>query len=166
MPSDVFLWLSERRRLFDFIKSNSLARTLASSFVAGETIESAIQQSHPLRSASDIEDLVTSGARVRLVKGAYAEPPELAFQEMKEVRSSYVDLMRRLLDGGTYPGIATHDERLIGQVSGTPRTMVYRRSALNFRCCTGSAGIFRKNSAARGSTCGATFPSAAIGIPI
>jgi proline dehydrogenase len=229
MPSNVFLWLSERRQLFEFIKSNGLARKLASRFVAGETIESAIAaakilnkdgtrvsldslgesvasreetieardevirsldaiastgvdgnvslkltqlgldidralcienmsqilshakdldifvridmegsdytgrtlelyeelheifanvtgvvvQSYLLRSANDIESLIARRARVRLVKGAYAEPPELAYQDMKEVRSSFVELMKRLLDEGNYPGIATHDERLI-----------------------------------------------------
>ena len=229
MPPNIFLWLSERRQLFEFIKSNGIARKLASRFVAGETIESAIQaakilnkdgtrvsldslgesvasreetieardevirildaisttgvdgnvslkftqlgldidralcienmgqilghakeldifvridmegsdytgrtlemfeelqqtfgnatgvviQSYLHRSANDIESLLGLGARVRLVKGAYAEPPELAFQDMKDVRSSYVDLMKRLLDEGNYPGIATHDESLI-----------------------------------------------------
>ena len=43
MPPNIFLWLSERRQLFEFIKSNGIARKLASRFVAGETIESAIQ---------------------------------------------------------------------------------------------------------------------------
>jgi proline dehydrogenase len=43
MPPNVFLWLSEQRRVFDFVKSNSLARKLASRFVAGETIDSAIE---------------------------------------------------------------------------------------------------------------------------
>lgn len=231
MPPNLFLWLSEQRRVFDFVKSNSLARKLASRFVAGETIETAIKaakvlntdgtmvsldllgesvssgeetadardevirildaiadtgvdgnvsvkltqlgldidrvlcaenmsqiltrakeldifvridmesseyaartldvfeelhgtygnmtgvviQSYLRRSASDIEDLIARGARVRLCKGAYAEPPELAFQDMKDVRSSFVELMKRLLDDGTYPGIATHDERLVEQ---------------------------------------------------
>jgi proline dehydrogenase len=70
-------------------------------------------QSYLRRSAGDIEKLVERGARVRLCKGAYAEPPELAFQAMKDVRSSFVDLMKRLVDDGTYPGIATHDELMI-----------------------------------------------------
>jgi proline dehydrogenase len=74
-----------------------------------------VLQSYLRRSANDIENLIHRGARVRLVKGAYDEPPDLAFQDMKDVRSSYVDLMKRLLDDGTYPGIATHDERLIEQ---------------------------------------------------
>lgn len=228
MPN-LFLWLSERRRVFDFVKSNRLARKLASRYVAGETIESAIEaakvlnqdgtmvsldllgesvssreetaaardeviqildaiaetgvngnvsvkltqlgldidrrlcvenmtrilerardvdifvridmectdytertidifkelhhkfgnlvgvviQSYLRRSEDDIEMLVARGARVRLCKGAYAEPPELAFQDMKDVRASFVALMKRLVDDGTYPAIATHDEKMI-----------------------------------------------------
>lgn len=228
MPN-LFLWLSEQRRVFDFVKSNRLARKLASRFVAGETIDTAIEaarvlnqdgtmvsldllgesvssweetadardeviqildaisetgiegnvsvkltqlgldierslcienmsvilerakeldifvridmesteytertidifeelhdkygnlvgiviQSYLHRSADDIEMLVKRGARVRLCKGAYAEPPELAFQDMKDVRMSFVALMKRLIDDGTYPGIATHDDEMI-----------------------------------------------------
>jgi proline dehydrogenase len=70
-------------------------------------------QSYLHRSAGDIEMLVGRGARVRLCKGAYAEPPELAFQDMKHVRSSFVKLMKRLVDDGTYPGIATHDDEMV-----------------------------------------------------
>ncbi len=229
MPPNIFLWLSEQRRVFDFVKSNGLARKLASRFVAGETVETAaaaakvlnqdgtmvsldllgesvssreetagardevleildaisetkiegnvsvkltqlgldidralcidnmsqiltrakeldifvridmesteytertldifqelhdkfgnlvgiVIQSYLRRSASDIEMLVERGARVRLCKGAYAEPPELAFQDMKDVRSSFVALMERLVDDGTYPGIATHDDEMV-----------------------------------------------------
>ena len=53
------------------------------------------------------------GARVRLVKGAYKEPAEVAFQQKTEVDAAYVRLMRLLLDEGTYPAIATHDEAMI-----------------------------------------------------
>ena len=70
-------------------------------------------QSYLRRSARDIADLVALGARVRLCKGAYAEPPEVAFQERHEVSESYTALTRALLDGGTYPAIATHDAPLI-----------------------------------------------------
>jgi len=231
MPANLFLWLSEQRRVFDFVKSNGLARKLASRFVAGETVDSAIAagkllnedgtvvsldllgesvssqeetadardevlqildaiastnvdgnvsvkltqlgldidrglcienmsqildrakehdifvridmesteytertlevfeelhdkfgnlvgiviQSYLHRSADDIEMLVKRGARVRLCKGAYAEPPDLAFQDMKDVRSSFVALMKRLVDDGTYPGIATHDDQMVDE---------------------------------------------------
>ena len=72
-------------------------------------------QSYLRRSARDIEDLVASGARVRLCKGAYAEPVEVAFQERREVSESFAELMKTLLERGTYPAIATHDPALIDQ---------------------------------------------------
>jgi proline dehydrogenase len=70
-------------------------------------------QSYLRRSAQDIEDLIAIGARVRLCKGAYAEPVSVAFQKREEVRSSFESLMERLLEDGTYPAIATHDGYLI-----------------------------------------------------
>ncbi|UCD24049.1 MAG: proline dehydrogenase family protein [Gemmatimonadota bacterium] len=70
-------------------------------------------QSYMRRSAKDVEDLIAMGARVRLCKGAYAEPESVAFQGKDEVDDSYERLMKRLLDEGNYPGIATHDERLV-----------------------------------------------------
>ena len=229
MLKSLFLWLSEQRGIFNFVKRNGMARKAASRFVAGETVDSAVEaalmlnekeitasldllgesvssreetfvsrdevihildeiartgvdanvsvkltqmgldidvelcrqnmrtilsrakehgifvridmessehtertlqvfkglhpefgnltgvviQSYMRRSAKDIEELIAIGARVRLCKGAYAEPESVAFQEKTEVDGSYERLMRRLLDAGDYPGIATHDERLI-----------------------------------------------------
>jgi proline dehydrogenase len=72
-------------------------------------------QSYLRRSEADIDTLVKLGARVRLCKGAYAEPPELAFQAREEVSGSFGRLMRRLLEEGNYPGIATHDPALIDE---------------------------------------------------
>lgn len=230
MLRGVFLWLSERKGLFDFAKRNGLAKHIASRFVAGETIESAIEaarrlngrgisvsldllgesvanksealaaakqvkatvdalarsgvegnvsikltqmglgiddslcsenvcdvieyaserdvfvridmegsdytqrtldlfydvlhprfgngtgvviQSYLRRSATDIEELIRRRARVRLCKGAYAEPASIAFQSRGEVSRSFIELMERLLTDGDYPAIATHDDRLI-----------------------------------------------------
>ena len=56
-----------------------------------------------------------AGANVRLCKGIYIEPPEIAFRDFDEVRASYVRALDVLLDGGCYVGIATHDEWLIEQ---------------------------------------------------
>jgi proline dehydrogenase len=70
-------------------------------------------QSYMRRSAKDLEELIAIGARVRLCKGAYAEPESVAFQEKTDVDGSYEQLMQRLLDAGDYPAIATHDEHLI-----------------------------------------------------
>jgi len=65
------------------------------------------------RSESDIDDLIAMRARVRLCKGAYLEPPAVAFPDKADVDKNYVRLMERLLLEGNYPGIATHDERII-----------------------------------------------------
>jgi len=73
-------------------------------------------QSYLRRSAQDVDDLVALGARVRLCKGAYAEPPALAFQERREVSDSFIQLMEKLLENGNYPGIATHDGELVEKV--------------------------------------------------
>jgi proline dehydrogenase len=72
-------------------------------------------QSMLRRSEQDIEDLIALRARVRLCKGAYLEPPSVAFPDKAEVDRNYVKLMQRLLAEGNYPGLATHDEAIIGQ---------------------------------------------------
>ena len=56
-----------------------------------------------------------AGANVRLCKGIYLEPPELAFRDFEAVRANYVEALDTLLDGGCYVGIATHDEWLVEQ---------------------------------------------------
>jgi proline dehydrogenase len=70
-------------------------------------------QSYLLRSAGDIEVLAARRIRVRLCKGAYLEPPTVAFSQKAEVDRSYLQLAGRLLEAGEYPAIATHDERMI-----------------------------------------------------
>jgi proline dehydrogenase len=85
------------QRLFDNYREN-----------CGVVIQSALR-----RSEADISDLIRLKARVRLCKGAYLEPPTVAFPDKKDVDRSYVRLMERLLREGNYPGIATHDEKII-----------------------------------------------------
>lgn len=65
------------------------------------------------RTAQDVERMCELGARVRLCKGAYKEPPSLAYQDMDAIRERFVAYMQRLVTGARYPGIATHDDRLI-----------------------------------------------------
>jgi len=72
-------------------------------------------QSMLRRSERDVEDLIAMRARVRLCKGAYLEPPSVAFPEKADVDRNYVKLMQRLLTAGNYPGLATHDEAIIRQ---------------------------------------------------
>lgn len=74
----------------------------------GVVIQSALR-----RSERDIDALIALGARVRLCKGAYLEPAEVAFADKADVDRSYVRLLEKLLTSGTYPGVATHDEAII-----------------------------------------------------
>jgi proline dehydrogenase len=66
------------------------------------------------RTEQDVKRMIELGARVRLVKGAYKEPPSVAFQQKADVDAAFRRLMRLLLDTGVYPAIATHDEAIIG----------------------------------------------------
>jgi proline dehydrogenase len=72
-------------------------------------------QSYLYRTAADVERLIAAGAGVRLVKGAYKEPPSVAFQQKADVDAAYLRQMRLLMDHGVYPAIATHDEKIIAE---------------------------------------------------
>ncbi|MGP8247989.1 MAG: proline dehydrogenase family protein [Bryobacteraceae bacterium] len=73
----------------------------------------AVIQSYLYRSRKDVETLSERGIRVRLVKGAYLEPPAVAFPRKADADKNFVELMKLLLDRGAYPAIATHDEKMI-----------------------------------------------------
>ena len=76
----------------------------------------AVLQACLYRSAQDVNALIREGVRVRLVKGAYLEPPEIAFPGKADVDRHYIGLAHHLLASGHYPAIATHDERIIDRV--------------------------------------------------
>ena len=70
-------------------------------------------QAYLHRSEKDIQDLLKIGCRIRLVKGAYKEPSEIAFPRKKDVDANYIKLMRLLLPSGIYHAMATHDPAMI-----------------------------------------------------
>lgn len=72
-----------------------------------------VVQSYLRRTQADVQELLKIPARIRLCKGAYNEPPEVAFPDKKDVDGNYVRLMQTLLSSGAYHGIATHDEKMI-----------------------------------------------------
>ena len=82
-------------------------------WAAGFANVGVVIQAYLYRSPRDVEALVEAGARIRLVKGAYLEPPTVAFPRKRDVDAQYRLLAELLLRRGTYPAIATHDERLI-----------------------------------------------------
>jgi proline dehydrogenase len=72
-----------------------------------------VLQSYLYRTMDDARDLLKIPARIRLCKGAYNEPPEVAYPEKQKVDENYVQVMQLLLSSGIYHGIATHDPRMI-----------------------------------------------------
>lgn len=79
----------------------------------------AVIQAYLLRSQADVDRLCAAGIPVRLCKGAYKEPPTVAYQQKREVDSSYSRLMHTLLERGVHPAIASHDERLVREAIAT-----------------------------------------------
>lgn len=72
-----------------------------------------VVQSYLYRTMDDVRGLLKVPARIRLCKGAYNEPPEVAYLEKKAVDDNYVRVMQVLLSSGAYHGIATHDPKMI-----------------------------------------------------
>lgn len=74
-----------------------------------------VLQSSLRRTLNDVERANRLNCRVRICKGAYLEPAEVAFPEKSDVDKNYVEAMHRLMSNGRYPGIATHDEVIIAE---------------------------------------------------
>jgi proline dehydrogenase len=72
-----------------------------------------VLQSYLYRTYADAQDLLKLPARIRICKGAYNEPPEVAFPDKKDVDANYVKVMQLLLSSGVYHGIATHDPKMV-----------------------------------------------------
>lgn len=89
-----------------------LVREIHASLNGQDAIGTVIQ-SCLRRSRADLEQLCASGIRVRLVKGAYKEPAQIAYPAKADVDTNFVELMKLLLTSGQYHAIATHDERMI-----------------------------------------------------
>jgi proline dehydrogenase len=100
----------------DMESSDYAERTVAlveSLWARGYRNVGTVLQSYMRRTPDDLRRLNALGSRVRLVKGAYKEPESVAFQDKAEVDRMFVEEMKTLLDEGTYPAIATHDEAMI-----------------------------------------------------
>ncbi len=89
------------------------------------------------RAFQDVEEANKSGARVRLCKGAYREPASVAYAEKKDVDDSYLRCMRDLLLEGHYPGIATHDERIVRETKRFARENDVEASRFEFQMLYG-----------------------------
>ena len=97
----------------------------------------AVIQSYMLRAEADVEKLLADRIRIRLCKGAYKEPPDIAFQKKSEVDASYIKLMKILLKSGVYHGLATHDEAIINATKAFATRESIPRDSFEFQMLHG-----------------------------
>jgi proline dehydrogenase len=97
----------------------------------------AVIQSYMRRAEADIEKLLSERIRIRLCKGAYKEPEEIAYQKKSEVDANYVKLMKILMKSGVYHGLATHDEAIINQAKAFAASESIPRTAFEFQMLHG-----------------------------
>ena len=96
-----------------------------------------VMQAYLYRTEQDVQDLLAAGCRLRLCKGAYKEPPEVAFPKKSDVDANYVKLMKMLLPSGIYHGIATHDPAMIEATKDFARERNIKRDQFEFQMLYG-----------------------------
>ena len=96
-----------------------------------------VLQAYLKRTPADVDRMIELGARVRLCKGAYNEPADIAIKEMPLIRKQYLSLARELLDRGNYPAIATHDRELIREIRAYVRERGIPRDSFEFQMLYG-----------------------------
>ena len=96
-----------------------------------------VMQAYLYRAEKDVEDLLKVGCRLRLCKGAYKEPAEIAFPAKADVDANYVKLMKILLPSGIYHGIATHDPAMIQATKDFVRERNIGREQFEFQMLYG-----------------------------
>lgn len=109
-------------------------------------------QSYLKRSASDVDLLIKEGVSVRLVKGAYKEAPEIAFEDKSDVDRNYEVLMKKLLLNGIRPAIATHDEKLINGAIGFAEEHHIPKDRFEFQMLLGIKRTLQKKLGEEGYT--------------
>jgi proline dehydrogenase len=96
-----------------------------------------VLQSYLRRTFDDAQELLQIPARIRICKGAYNEPPEVAFPNKKDVDENYIRVMKLLLSSGTYHGIATHDPNMINATIRYAREQGIGKDAFEFQMLYG-----------------------------
>lgn len=94
-------------------------------------------QSYLKRSEKDVDDLLSAKIRIRLCKGAYKEPPSIAYESKLEVDANYLKLMKTLLKSGIYHGLATHDENIIREAQAFAIREKIARDSFEFQMLYG-----------------------------
>jgi proline dehydrogenase len=96
-----------------------------------------VMQAYLYRAEQDVNGLLSAGCRMRLCKGAYQEPPEIAFPKKEDVDANYIQLMKVLLSSGIYHGIATHDPAMIQATKDFVRERNIGREKFEFQMLYG-----------------------------
>ena len=96
-----------------------------------------VLQSYLYRTFADVEHMNALRARVRICKGAYKEPPSVAYPEKKDVDANYVKCMRELMLRGNYPGIATHDPAMINEAKRWAKEQGIEKDRFEFQMLYG-----------------------------
>ncbi len=96
-----------------------------------------VLQSYLYRTFADVEHMNSLRARVRICKGAYKEPPSVAYPEKKDVDANYVKCMRELMLRGNYPGIATHDPSMINEAKRWAKAQGIEKDRFEFQMLYG-----------------------------
>jgi proline dehydrogenase len=118
----------------------------------------AVIQSYLFRSEKDVEALLAERIRIRLCKGAYQEPPEIAFPKKSDVDANYVKLMKMLLKSGLYHGIATHDEKMIRATTDFAQEEKIAASAFEFQMLYGVRRDLQQKLVKEGWRCRVYIP--------
>jgi proline dehydrogenase len=117
---------------------------------AGHDGVGTVLQSYLHRTRRDLEDLLPLRPNLRIVKGAYLEPPEVAFPDKADVDRSYVELVETALLGGAYIGVATHDEKIIARVREFAKERGIERDRFEFQMLYGVRNGLQREVAAAG----------------
>jgi proline dehydrogenase len=107
-------------------------------------------QAEMRRSEKDIEHLISMRANIRLCKGVYLEPESIAFHGKEEIRSNFLKLLKMLLKGKCYVGIATHDDFLIERAYQYIQEMNLQKSDYEFQMLYGVRSKLRDQIVADG----------------
>jgi proline dehydrogenase len=109
-----------------------------------------VLQSYLYRTPDDLERLLPLAPNLRIVKGAYLEPPAIAYPEKRDVDAAYVRLVERGLEGGAYIAVATHDERIIDHVKAFTTREGIGRDRFEFQMLYGVRSSLQRSLAAEG----------------
>ena len=107
-------------------------------------------QAYLYRSQSDVEQLVADGIRVRLCKGAYKEPPEVAFPKKSAVDENFLKLSHLLLESPIYHAIATHDESIVSRIKAYAAEHNIERERFEFQMLYGVRRDLQRKLVAEG----------------